>query len=93
MGFSSAAAPPSPASGKPRIFILSGQSNMTCRGGLGDLRNPAEDLKATLVRYIMAPEDVEKYNETIHWHANGESYWLVGEAMGREMVKLLQQGK
>jgi alpha-galactosidase len=27
--------------------------------------------------------------QTIHWHANGESYWLVGEAMGREMVKLL----
>jgi hypothetical protein len=30
--------------------------------------------------------------QTIHWHANGESYWLMGEAMGREMVKLLKQG-
>jgi len=25
----------------------------------------------------------------VHWHANGESYWLIGEAMGREMVRLL----
>jgi len=24
-----------------------------------------------------------------HWHGNGESYWLIGEAMGREMVRLL----
>lgn len=28
-----------------------------------------------------------------HWHANGESYWLIGEAMGREMVKLLDGSK
>ena len=25
----------------------------------------------------------------VHWHANGESYWLIGEAMGHEMVRLL----
>jgi hypothetical protein len=31
--------------------------------------------------------------QTIHWHGNGESYWLVGEAMGRDMVKLLEKGK
>ena len=23
-----------------------------------------------------------------HWHANGESYWLIGEAMGKAMVRL-----
>jgi hypothetical protein len=28
-------------------------------------------------------------NQAIHWHGNGESYWLMGEAMGRDMVKLL----
>ena len=50
------------APAKPvKIFILSGQSNMTGRGGLGDLNKPAADQKATLVRYIMAPENVEKY--------------------------------
>ncbi len=27
-----------------------------------------------------------------HWHGNGESYWLIGEAMGKEMVKLLSGG-
>ena len=29
----------------------------------------------------------------VHWHANGESYWLIGEAMGREMVGLLDAKK
>jgi Carbohydrate esterase, sialic acid-specific acetylesterase len=29
-------------------------------------------------------------NQAIHWNGNGESYWLVGEAMGRAMVKLLE---
>lgn len=28
-------------------------------------------------------------NQAIHWHANGESYWLAGEAMGRGMLSLL----
>jgi hypothetical protein len=27
-------------------------------------------------------------SQGIHWNGNGESYWLMGEAMGREMVKL-----
>jgi alpha-galactosidase len=44
-----------------RIFLLSGQSNMTGRGELGNLNKPAEDQKATLVRFIKAPENVEKY--------------------------------
>jgi alpha-galactosidase len=30
-------------------------------------------------------------NQGIHWNGNGESYWLMGEAMGQAMVKL--QGK
>jgi hypothetical protein len=54
------AAADSPA--KPvKIYVLSGQSNMTGRGALGDLRKPAADQKATLVRYIMEPQNVEKY--------------------------------
>jgi alpha-galactosidase len=28
--------------------------------------------------------------EGIHWNTNGESFWLIGEAMGRDMVKLLK---
>ena len=27
-----------------------------------------------------------------HWMANGESYWLIGESMGREMIRLLAPG-
>lgn len=27
----------------------------------------------------------------IHWNGNGESYWLIGEAMGFSMVKLMKQ--
>jgi alpha-galactosidase len=44
-----------------KIYVLSGQSNMTGRGGLGDLKKPAAEQKATLVRYIMEPQNVEKY--------------------------------
>jgi hypothetical protein len=29
----------------------------------------------------------------IHWNGNGESYWLMGEAMGRAMVELLKEAK
>jgi alpha-galactosidase len=29
-------------------------------------------------------------NQTIHWHGNGESYWLMGDAMGQAMVELLK---
>ncbi len=43
------------------IFLLSGQSNMTGRGILGDLNKPAEEQKATLVRFIKSPENAEKY--------------------------------
>jgi alpha-galactosidase len=34
---------------------------MTGRGGLGELNKPAADQKATLVRFIMEPQNVEKY--------------------------------
>ena len=50
------------APAKPvKIYLLSGQSNMTGRGGLGDLNKPAADQKATLVRFIMEPQNLEKY--------------------------------
>jgi hypothetical protein len=49
------------AKAKPvKIFLLSGQSNMTGRGALGDLKKPAADQKATLVRYIMETQNVAK---------------------------------
>lgn len=61
----SAAEPPIPKPDgmkKPvKIYLLSGQSNMTGRGILGDLNKSAADQKATLVRFIMEPQNVEKY--------------------------------
>jgi alpha-galactosidase len=52
------------APAKPvKIYLLSGQSNMTGRGNLGDLtlKPPAAEQKASLVRFIMDPQNVEKY--------------------------------
>jgi len=60
-----------------KIFILSGQSNMTGRGALGDLRKPAADQKATLVRYIMAPENVGKYKFLYEGKQKNNAGWTV----------------
>jgi len=49
------------AKGPVKIYLLSGQSNMTGRGNQGDLKKPAADQKASLVRFIMEPQNVEKY--------------------------------
>jgi alpha-galactosidase len=68
-----AAAPAKPV----RIFILSGQSNMTGRGALGDLKKPAADQKATLVRFIMAPENVEKYKFLYNGKQKDSGGWTV----------------
>ena len=66
------------AAAKPvKIFILSGQSNMTGRGALGDLKKPAEDQKATLVRFIMAPENLEKYRFLYHGKQKDRAGWTV----------------
>ena len=66
------------AAAKPvKIFILSGQSNMTGRGALGDLKKPAEDQKATLVRFIMAPENWEKYKFLYDGKQKDRAGWTV----------------
>jgi alpha-galactosidase len=66
------------AAAKPvRIFILSGQSNMTGRGSLGDLKKPAADQQATLVRFIMAPENAEKYKFLYSGEHKDKAGWTV----------------
>lgn len=66
------------APSKPvKIYVLSGQSNMTGRGALGDLKKPAADQKATLVRYIMAPENVEKYKFLHEGKQKDNAGWTV----------------
>ena len=68
-----AAAPAKPV----KIFILSGQSNMTGRGWLGDLKKPAADQKATLARFIMAPENVGKYKFLYDGKQKDKAGWTV----------------
>ena len=60
-----------------KIFILSGQSNMTGRCWLGDLNQPAEDQQATLARYIMAPENREKYRFLYDGKQKDKGGWTV----------------
>jgi len=76
------------AEGKPvKIYLLSGQSNMTGRGGLGELNKPAADQKATLVRFIMEPQNVEKYKflykederKTRRWTVRDDVFITMGD--------------
>ncbi|MEI6178229.1 MAG: sialate O-acetylesterase, partial [Verrucomicrobiota bacterium] len=60
-----------------RIFILSGQSNMTGRGAVGELNKPAADQKATLVRFIKEPQNVEKYKFLYNGKQKDSGGWTV----------------
>jgi len=70
-----------------KIYLLSGQSNMTGRGVGGDLNKPAADQKATLVRFIMEPQNVEKYKflykdvekKGLSWTARDDVFITVGD--------------
>jgi alpha-galactosidase len=66
------------SSAKPvKIYVLSGQSNMTGRGGLGDLNKPAADQKATLVRYIMEPQNADKYKFLYEGTQKNNAGWTI----------------
>jgi len=77
----SAAETPSPKPDgmkKPvRIYLLSGQSNMTGRGTQGDLNKPAADQKASLVRFIMEPQNVEKYKFLYDGRQKDKAGWTL----------------
>lgn len=73
-----------------KIYVLSGQSNMTGRATLGDLNTPSADQKATLVRYIMDPQNVEKYKflyegpqkTNAGWTIRDDVFITIGEKHG-----------
>lgn len=65
------------AKGPVKIFLLSGQSNMTGRGTLGDLNMPAADQKATLVRFVKEPGNLEKYRFLYEGKQKTPSGWTV----------------
>jgi alpha-galactosidase len=60
-----------------QIFLLSGQSNMSGRGALGDLNKPAAEQAATLVRFIKAPENVAKYQSLYTGTNKTSSGWTI----------------
>ncbi|MGB0743242.1 MAG: sialate O-acetylesterase, partial [Opitutales bacterium] len=76
-----------PVKGPVKIFLLSGQSNMTGRGTLGNLRTPPEVQEATLVRYIMEPGNKEKYaslysdpaKPALDWVPRDDVFITIGE--------------
>jgi hypothetical protein len=63
--------------GPVKIFLLSGQSNMTGRGTLGDLKKPSGDQKATLVRYIKESKNLKKYKFLYSGPEKTRSGWTV----------------
>jgi hypothetical protein len=66
------------AEAKPvKIFLLSGQSNMTGRGTLGDLTKPAGDQQATLVRYIMDPVRSGEFKHLHGGASKTETGWTI----------------
>jgi len=76
------------APAKPvKIYLLSGQSNMTGRGALGEFNKPAADQKATLVRFVMEPQNVEKYKflykederKTRRWTVRDDVFITMGD--------------
>lgn len=66
------------AAAKPlKVFLLSGQSNMTGRGSLGDLSKPAEEQPATLARFIKAPENLGKYEFLYNGPNKTDTGWTI----------------
>lgn len=63
--------------GKVKIFLLSGQSNMTGRGMQGGPEVPLEKQKHTLFHFVNKPENVKKYAYLIKGENPLKSEWAV----------------
>lgn len=60
-----------------KVFVLTGQSNMTGRGALGDLSKPADAQAATLARYIKQPENLDKFAFLYNGETKTETGWTL----------------
>ncbi|MFT6864931.1 MAG: hypothetical protein ACJAVK_003503 [Akkermansiaceae bacterium] len=60
-----------------KVFLLSGQSNMTGRGSLGIITKPAADQKGTLWHFIGKPANKEKYPFLSQGPEKTETGWTV----------------
>lgn len=76
-GLSEPVAAAEPSAKPVKIYVLSGQSNMTGRATLGDLKKTPADQKATLVRYIMEPANVGKYKFLYEGPEKNNAGWVI----------------
>ncbi len=60
-----------------RVFLLSGQSNMTGRGNLGVVDRPAAEQKGTLFRYVKRPENEKRLGFLLNGERKTKSGWTV----------------
>lgn len=65
------------ARGPVKVFLLSGQSNMTGRGNLGQMDKPAAEQPATLLRFAKDPAHAEKYRFLYEGPEKTESGWTI----------------
>ena len=62
--------------GPVKVFILAGQSNMEGAGAIRGFFRPAEDSPS---------------RHGFHWNGNAETYFLIGDSMGKAMIRLLEK--
>tara|TARA_B110000908_G_scaffold102729_1_gene121067 strand:- start:11074 stop:12138 length:1065 start_codon:yes stop_codon:yes gene_type:complete len=60
-----------------RVFLLSGQSNMTGRGSLGRVDQPVAEQKGTLLHYIKQPANEKKLSFLINGSKKTKSGWTI----------------
>ena len=60
-----------------RVFLLSGQSNMTGRGNLGQVDKPAAEQKGTLLHYIKQPVNENKLSFLINGPNKTATGWTI----------------
>lgn len=60
-----------------KVFLLSGQSNMTGRGSLGVMDRPLEEQKGSLWHFVSQPENQAKYRFLSAGPKKSETGWTV----------------
>lgn len=60
-----------------KVFLLSGQSNMTGRGNLGKITKPAAEQQGTLWHFIQKPANKAKYQFLHHGPKKTETGWTI----------------
>jgi len=81
------------AATKPvRVFVLAGQSNMEGQGFVpaSPERNGGKGNVAFVgTRAFWRSKEDSPTGQGYHWNSNAETYYLIGEAMGKAMKQLL----